>query len=105
MNYDDWLEAPYQDAEARAEAIDSLAEHLLDGDYQPENIDNFLDAIDNGCLSGKDIVSKLEQAIAVGVSGYEAIGKVVWDAVYEYMADRANAEAVRRYNTRDFDDL
>lgn len=94
MNYDDWLEAPFQEAEARANAIDSITESLLSGDYQPENIDNFNEALGEGCLDTEVVQEKLKAAIAVGVFGHQAIGKVIWDAVYAYWYDQAAKKAI-----------
>lgn len=95
--YDRWLEAPYQEACERNEAIDEIAEQLLDGECDPHDVDVFLNAIDNACLhAAKEQIAK---AIAVGVSGHEAIGKVVWDAVYQHCLEEANSIAADRYNS------
>lgn len=104
MNYDDWLEAPFQEAETRADAIDSITETLLSGDYKPEDIDNFNEAIGEGCLDTEIVQAKMAAAIAVGVSGHEAIGKVIWDAVYAYWYDQATKKAIDIYDSgNDYD--
>ncbi len=94
--YDRWLEAPYQEACERSDAIDEIAEQLMEDECNPHDVDVFLDAIDNACLHA--VKEKLAQAIAVGVSGHEAVGKVVWDAVYQHCADQADSIAADRYN-------
>jgi len=95
--YDRWLEAPYQEACEREEAIDEMAEQLLEGECNPHDVDVFLDAIDNACLHAAK--EKIAEAIAVGVSGHEAIGKVVWFAVFEHCLNQANSLAADRYNS------
>ncbi len=95
--YDNWLEAPYQEAAERDEAIDAMAEELMEGECNPHDPDVFLGAIDNACLHA--VKEKIAAAIAVGVSGHEAIGKVVWDAVYHHCLDEANSIAADRYNS------
>lgn len=97
-DYDRWLEAPYQEAAAKQEAIDEVAEQLMEGECNPHDVDVFLDAIDNACLY--EFREKLAEAIKVGVSGHEKIGKVIWSAVYAHCTATADALAAERYNQR-----
>ena len=95
--YDDWLEAPYQEACQRDEAIDGITQELLDGECNPHDVDVFLSAIDNACLyASKEQIAK---AIALGQSGHEAIGKAIWSAVYEHCKTEAENIAAERYNS------
>ena len=98
MNYDDWLEAPYQQAEATAYAIDSITEDLLSGDFSPENIDNFLEAIAEGALETDAARAAIAPTIEVGQTDFALIGKAVWNAVYSHIHDKAAERALEIYN-------
>lgn len=95
--YDRWLEAPYQEACERDEAIDEMVEQLLDGECDPHDVDVFLSAIDNACLYA--MKEQIAEAIAKGHSGHEAIGKAIWSAVYEHCKTEAENIAADRYNS------
>lgn len=94
--YDRWLEAPYQEAAERDDSIDAESERLLEDECNPENIDNFLDAISNECL--EPVKEKLADAIQEGKGDFAEIGKIVWQAVYQYWRDQADSQAADRYN-------
>jgi len=95
-NYDRWLEQPYQEAAERGEAIDEEAERLLADECNPENIDNFFEAIGEECL--EPVREKLADAIQEGKGDFAEIGKIVWQAVYEYWRNHADNLAADRYN-------
>jgi hypothetical protein len=95
--YDRWLEAPYQEAAERADALDEIAEALMEDECNPRDVDVFMEALANDCLEG--VRAKLELAIADGNKGKEKIGEVIWDAVYAWCADQAENLAVEHYNT------
>lgn len=95
--YDRWLEAPYQEQCEREDAIDSLAEELLESECDPKDIDVFLSAIDDCCLYAAK--EQIAEAIAKGYSNTEAIGKAIWNAVYEYCKNEADSIAADRYNS------
>lgn len=99
-DYDRWLEAPYQEEQARLEAIDEVAEQLMETECNPHDVDVFLEAIDNACLHDPIFREKLAEAIKVGVSGHEKIGKVIWSAVYAHCTNEADSLAAERYNQR-----
>lgn len=92
--YDDWLEAPYQEAEERANAIDSIADELMQGECNPQDADVFLAAIDDECLYR--IREKLQKILSEG-QGYLALGEAIWDAVHDHQLSIANELAVERY--------
>lgn len=94
--YDDWLEAPYQEAEERANAIDSIADELMKDECDPQNIDVFMAAIhDDLCLYS--IQEKIQKILSEG-QGYLALGEAIWDAVHSHQLSIANELAVERYN-------
>ena len=97
MNYDDWLEQPYQEAAERDEAIDAEVERLLEGECNPHDAECFLGAIDDACLYSIP-KEKIAEAIAIGVCGFEAIGKIVWQSVCEHLRAQAESIAADRYN-------
>ena len=102
--YDDWLEAPYQEAEERANAIDEIASELMQDEYNPQDVDVFLAAIDDACLYS--IREKLKTILSEG-QGYLALGEAIWDAVHDHELRAANALAAERYNAGlrgDFDE-
>ena len=94
--YDRWLEQPYQEAAERGDAIDAEVERLLEGECDPQNIDNFIEALANDCL--EPVKEKLADAIQEGKSDFAEIGKIVWKAVYEYWRDHSDSLAAERYN-------
>jgi hypothetical protein len=96
-DYDRWLEQPYQEAAERDEAIERLVEEVLEEDeYDPTNADTFLQAIDDAVLYG--IKEELAKALKDPNVGHAALGKVIYDAVYDYCYKQADNEAARRYN-------
>lgn len=99
MNYDQWLEQPYQDAEDEAYAIDSISEQLFKEDCSPFDVDNFIFAVDEGCLN--DVIDKLKEAVKKGDDDPELLGKIVWHAVREYWATEADKQAEEIYKRGD----
>lgn len=96
-DYDRWLEQPYQEAAERSAAIEALVEEVLDEDeFNPMNVTTFLSAIDDAVLHG--VKEKLQVALADPEVGHAQLGKVIYDAVYDYCYDQADNEAARRYN-------
>lgn len=106
-DYDRWLEQPYQEAAERDDAIEQLVEQVLEEEeFDPTNVETFFEAINDGCL--EPLADKLQAALKDPNVGHAALGKVIYDAVYEYCYDRAEKEAAERYNSglggRDEDD-
>ena len=96
-DYDRWLEQPYQEQAARDDAIEHEIERVLqEEEYDPTNADTFLNAVDDAVLYG--VMEKLAAALKDPTPGHAALGKVIYDAVYEYCYTQAESEAVRRYN-------
>jgi hypothetical protein len=103
-DYDRWLQQPYEDAAERAAAIDSIVEEILDEEeFNPANAETFLEAICEGCL--EDFADKLQVALDDPKPGHAELGKVIYNAVYDYWQKRAEDEAVRRYDNRDGGDF
>lgn len=95
--YDRWLEQPYQEAAERDEAIDAEVERLLSEEYDPLNIENFYEAI------MFDVLGQYEEQIAKALvdptPNFDALGRVVFDAVYAHWRNKAEALAAHRYNS------
>lgn len=96
-DYDRWLEQPYQEQAARDDAIEQLVEQVLqEEEYDPTHADTFLQAIDDAVLYA--VKEKLALALKDPTPGHAALGKVIYDAVYDYCYNQADNEAARRYN-------
>lgn len=93
--YDDWLEEPYQRQADKDAAIDEIANELMQGECNPQDVDVFLAAIDNACLYG--IKEKLQKILSEG-QGYLALGEAIWDAVHDHELSAAQSIAAERYN-------
>jgi hypothetical protein len=89
--YDDWLEQPFQEAEARLEAIEQRAEELLEDQWNPKNIDNFIAAAEGGGLD--PYRSDIANAINNKLAGTSLLGELVWHAVYDYCYKEAQEQA------------
>jgi hypothetical protein len=94
MNYDTWLERPYQEAAERDHAIEQEVERLLEDEYDIKKFDVFVDAIANDCMHMAK--SEIEQALAVGDK--HLLGELIFDAVAEQLDQWAESEAANRYN-------
>lgn len=93
--YDNWLEAPYQEQADKDAAIDEIADNLMQGECDPQDVDVFLSAvIDNDCLY--PIKEKLQKILSQG-QGYLALGEAIWDAVHDHQRDIARQMAVEQY--------
>ena len=96
-DYDRWLEQPYQEQAARDDAIDAMVEEVLkEDDFDPTNVDTFLQAIDDATLY--EVQEKLAEALKDPEPGFAKLGAVIYNAVYEYCYRQAENEAVKRYN-------
>ena len=94
--YDRWLEAPYQEAAERDEAIDAEAERLLDDEYDIKKFDVFVDALANDCIYMAK--TEIEEALAKGDK--HRLGELIFDSVSEQLNLWAETEAADRYNKR-----
>lgn len=96
--YDDWLEQPFQEAEARLEAIEQRTEQLLEDQWNPKNIDNFVTAMECGGLD--PYRSDIKNAINNPLAGTSLLGELVWHAVYDYCYKEAQEQARNEIDTR-----
>jgi len=94
MNYDDWLEQPYQEAAERDHAIEQEVERLLEDEYDIKKFDVFVDAIANDCMHMAK--TEIEQALATGDK--HRLGELIFEAVAEQLDLWAENEAADRYN-------
>ena len=96
-DYDRWLEQPYQEQAERDDAIDAIVEEVLkEDDFDPTNVDTFLQAIDDATLY--EVQEKLAEALKDPEPGFAKLGSVIYNAVYDYCHRQAESEAVKRYN-------
>ena len=97
VDYDRWLEQPYQEQADRSAAIEAMVEDVLkEEEYDPTNVETFFEAINDGCL--EPLSDKLQAALSDPEPGFAKLGAVIYDAVYDYCYKRADDEAARRYN-------
>lgn len=94
--YDRWLESPFQEQCRAEEAIEELQQELLKTDYNIDDFNNFMDAINCDCLYDKQesIVSAIEQRDT------HQLGRIIYDAVITKLESWAESEAIERYNNR-----
>lgn len=91
--YDKWLEQPFQEACAKQEAIEEVAEELLADECNPQNPSVFMQAInEGGCLDNPHVFEQLKTILAKGHS-YADIGELVYDAVLAYCNATADMRA------------
>jgi hypothetical protein len=98
MTYDDWLEQPFQEAEARLEAIEIRTEELLSDEWDTKNIDVFVAAIECGALDAyrSDIASAINNSLATTA----LLGELVWFAVNDYCRIQAETQATNEIDQR-----
>ena len=87
--YDNWLEAPYNEAENEQDEFDERVAELLNGDYNPDLPDNIKEAFLNDAFFGShwdalvDAIQKNEKAV---------IGLIITTCLYEYWEARAESD-------------
>lgn len=88
MNYDSWLEQPYQDKYDEDDKIDSRVEELMKEDYKPEDFNNFVESISE---AKKEDIEIIEDYLEQGE--FEKLGRKLWSICYERMESQANSHA------------
>jgi hypothetical protein len=87
--YDAWLESPYRESEDREAQIDERITELLHGEMNPDNFDNFQEAICEECLyQHKDSIEE-----ALRNNDKATLGLLVQSAVFTYWEKKAISEA------------
>lgn len=87
--YDNWLEAPYNEAEDEQDEFDKRVAELLNGDYNPDLPDNIKEAFLNDAFFGShwdalvDAIQKNEKAV---------IGLIITTCLYEYWEAKAESD-------------
>lgn len=100
MDYDKWLQQPYDDRAKMSASIEKEIEVVLQEEkYNPLHWETFLTAVDEGALNEIPI-QKLITALEDPAVGHSAIGTVVYNAVYDWCYKQAENEAAKRYNDR-----
>lgn len=99
--YDRWLDDNNPANDDYEYAFQEAREQLMAHKYNPQYLDVFMEALYECDLNGCS--QELAQAIALGESGYEQIGKVFWHAVYEHLDSIAKIDAKKQCEAiRDF---
>lgn len=99
--YDRWLDENDHRNSDYEYAFQEAREQLMNHKYNPHYLDVFMEALYECDLNG--CAQELAQAIAMGESGYEKIGKVFWHAVYSHLDSLAKIEAKKQCEAiRDF---
>ena len=89
--YDRWLDDNNPANNDYQYAFEEAHEHLMNHEYNPHYLDVFMEALYECDLHS--CKEELAQAIAEGESGYDKLGKVVWDAVYQHLNGLARHKA------------
>jgi hypothetical protein len=98
MTYDDWLEQPFQEAEARLEAIEIRTEELMSDKWDVNNIDVFVAAVECGALD--KYRSEIANAINNKLGTTALLGELVWFAVNDYCREQAETQATNEIDKR-----
>ena len=88
MNYDTWLEQPYeQQAQQDAEFQEQLDE-LLSTEYRIDNIDNFMEALQD------EILYKKKEAIEDALYNKDThqLGRIIYSEVLDWLEVMAERE-------------
>ena len=88
-DYDKWLDANDHDASDYYYEFQDAHEKLLENECNPHDYDVFMNAFCECNMNEND----LKAAIALGESGYEQLGKVIWRAIYEHCNEQAKVMA------------
>lgn len=83
----------------KANALDVVVEGLMEDTFNPQTYPMFMEAIREDALYNNVDIETLQDAIESG--NYEALGKEISRAVYNYCYDRANSLAAARFDDRD----
>ena len=94
MNYDSWLEAPYQERYAEEDKIDERVEELMSEDYNPNTFDNFIESISE---ADKTDIETIEDYLEKGE--FEKLGRKLWSICYDRMEKQATDHAVENLNS------
>lgn len=91
-NYDRWLEQPYNEQARQDEEFQELLDTLLETEYNIDNFDNFMEAIQDECLY------KQREAIedALYTKDTHQLGRIIYHSVLEWLEVMATREAERQ---------
>lgn len=92
IDYDRWLEQPYQDECDKEEWIRCRTESLLEDDYDPNAFDNFCEAISE---ASPDEIETLQDYLEQ--REFEKLGRALWCIALEKMEAQAEAQAIKDY--------
>ena len=95
--YDDWLEKPYDDQDKIDQAIDDEIDHLMRTEFNPNNVDVFLNSIDNACLYA--IKKSIEKTLQDNAP-FEELGRLIFEAVQTHWIDSAMQQAQTNINEK-----
>jgi hypothetical protein len=87
--FDKWLMAGAEDGQDSQDRIDEEITRLMHSEYDPDNFENFVEAIGEDCLvQHKDTIEE-----ALSKNDKALLGLVVSCAVYEYWEKKATEDA------------
>ena len=99
MTYDKSYDSLYEEAEFRKIAIDAVVKDIMVDTYNPKEYDIFMEAIREDSLYYNVDEEKFKAAIASG--NFEAIGREIGRAVFNYCELKAINLASARFDDRD----
>jgi hypothetical protein len=91
-DYDKWLDENDEATSDYYYEFQNAREYFLDHECNPHDFDVFMDTLLECEINDDD----LKAAIALGDSGYEQLGKVIWTAVYNHCDWKAKALATAK---------
>ena len=87
--YDAWLESPYRKAGDAEDRIDQRIAELMHGEMNPDNFDNFMEALYEECLyKHRDTIEE-----ALQKNDKAMLGLLIQSAVYDYWEGKAVSQA------------
>lgn len=100
MSYDTWLQKHYIEAYEKSNAIEQIIEEVLsEKDFDPTDRNNFLIAINDAVLDNIP-EKRLQDVLDDPDVGFAVLGRMIYEAVYDYYYKQAENEAAHRYNSR-----
>lgn len=92
MDYDRWLEQPYQDQCDMDNALEEIEQELLEGEYNPNHFDNFVEAI---AEASQDNIETIDDYMAQ--REFEKLGRALWCISLEYWEKKAKDKSPEVY--------
>jgi hypothetical protein len=88
MNYDSWLEQPYQQQAQADDEFHEQLDELMRTEYRIDNIDNFMEALNDEILYKKK--AEIEDALANRDT--HQLGRIIYSEVLDWLEVMAERE-------------